>query len=230
MIKNLLAALVIGLTLTYPTTAMEFYKPYKEDHVNLIYNLLFCDDLLLWKNENTTKGSGLWPTLLAETPDVRALEKIAKDETNEGRVRAIAFNRLRELGQSVPPKKLFGVILEVPQEQGLDVLAAFSEGGVRYINYTGAMAIFEGPGNPVEKLAKELLANAQPLVNQIGPWEKKRLPPPGAGKVRVTMLVSDGLYFGEGPFAALGKDPLAGPVLDKATQLFQRVIETPVKK
>src|SRR4030095_8974348 len=57
---------------------MEFYKPYKEDHVNFIYNLLFCDDLTLWKS--TTKGSGLWPTLLAETPDLKALEKIAKDE------------------------------------------------------------------------------------------------------------------------------------------------------
>jgi hypothetical protein len=230
MIRKLLATLGIGLVLTYPATAMEFYKPYKEDHVNFIYNLLFCDDLMLWKNENTTKGSGLWPTLLAETPDLKALEKIAKDETNEGRVRTMAFSRLRELGYNVPPKKLFGVILEVPQEQGLDVLAAFSEGGVRYINYSGAMAIFEGSGNPVEKLAKELIASAQPLVNQIGPWEKKRLPPPGAGKVRVTMLVSDGLYFGEGPFEALGRDPLAGPVLDKATRLLQRVIETPAKK
>jgi hypothetical protein len=230
MIKKLLATLGIGLALTYPTTAMEFYTPYREDRVNFIYNLLFCDDLTLWKNENTTKGSGLWPTLLAEKPDLESLEKIAKDETNEGRVRAIAFNRLRELRRSVPPRKLFGVVLEVPQEQGLDVLAAFSEGGVRYINYSGAMAIFEGSGNPVEKLAKELIASAQPLVNQIGPWEKKRLPPPGAGKVRITMLVSDGLYFGEGPFEALGKDPLAGPVLDKATQLFQRVIETPSRQ
>lgn len=209
---------------------MEFYKPYKEDHVNFIYNLLFCDDLTLWKNENTTKGSGLWPTLLAETPDIRAFENIAKDETNEGRVRAIAFNRLRELGQNPRPKKLFGVIVEVPQEQGLDVLAAFAEGGVRYINYSGAMAIFEGSGNPVEKLAKELIASAQPLVNQIGPWEKKRLPPPGPGKVRITMLVSDGLYFGESLFEALGKDPLGGPVLDKATQLFQRVVETQGKE
>lgn len=209
---------------------MEFYKPYTEDHVNFIYNLLFCDDLTLWKNENTIKGSGLWATLLAEKPDLGSLEKMANDEANEGRVRVIAFNRLRELGQNPPPKKLFGVIVEVPQEEGLDVLAAFSEGGVRYINYSGAMAIFEGSGNPVEKLAKEMIASAQLIVDQIGPWEKKRLPPPDLGKVRITMLVSDGLYFGEGPFETLGRDPLAGPVLDKATQLFQRVIETPVKK
>ena len=206
---------------------MQFYKPYKEDHVNFIYNLLFCDDLTLWKNDETTKGSGLWPTLLADNPDLSALEKIANDEANEGRVRAIAFNRLRELGQSVPLKKLFGVILEVPQEQGLDVLAAFSEGGVRYINYTGKMSIFEGSGNPVEQLAKDLIASAQPVVDQIGPWDKDRLPPPGADKVRITMLVSDGLYFGEGPFEALSRDSLAGPVLHSATRLLQRVVDTP---
>lgn len=209
---------------------MEFYKPYREDQANLIYNLLFCDDLTLWKNENTIKGSGLWPTLLAEKPDLGSLEKIANDEENEGRVRAIAFNRLRELGQNPPPKKLFGVIVEVPQERGLDVLAAFSEGGVRYINYSGAMSIFEGPENPVEELAKELIASAQPVVDQIGPWEQKRLPPPDAGKVRITMLVSDGLYFGEGPFDVLSRDPLASPVLDKARRLLQRVIETSGKQ
>jgi hypothetical protein len=89
------------------------------------------------------------------------------------------------------------------------------------------MSIFEGSGNPVEKLAKELIASAQPVVDQIGPWEKKRLPQPAVGKVRITMLVSDGLYFGEGPFEVLGSDPLAGPVLNKATRLLQRVIETP---
>ncbi|HSE31885.1 MAG TPA: hypothetical protein VLA93_09915 [Pyrinomonadaceae bacterium] len=206
---------------------MQFYKPYQEDHVNFIYNLLFCDDLTLWKNENTIEGAGLWPTLLAEKPDLESLKKIANDEANEGRVRALAFHRLRELGQKPPPKKLFGVIVEVPQEQGLDIMAAFSEGGVRYINYSGAMAIFEGSGNPVEKLAKELIASAQPVVDQIGPWDKKRLPPPDVGKVRITMLVSDGLYFGEGPFEGLNRDPLAGPVLHSATRLLQRVVDTP---
>ncbi len=229
MIKKLLMTLGIGLAAVSPTTASEFYKPYAESHVNFFYNLLFCDDIALFKNDKDIKGEGLWPALLADKPDLKSLQKIAEDETNEGRVRAIAFNRLRASGQKIPIKKLLGVIVEVPQKGGLDVLAAFAEGGVRYLNQSGKIAIFEGNGHPVENLAKELVAVSLPVVNQIGPWEKERLPPPKPGNVRMTFLVSDGLYFGEGPFDALQKDPMGGPVLAKAAQLLQRAVESALK-
>jgi hypothetical protein len=207
----------------------EFYEPYAESHLNFLYNLLFCDDIRLFMNDDIVEGpenNGLWPILLADNPDVIALRKIADDETNEGRVRAIAFNRLRAAAEQVPAKILLGIIVEVPLEDGLDVLAAFAEGGVRYLNQSGKVAVFEGPGSPVEALAKELLAVSQPVVDQIGPWDKNRLAPPRLGNVRMTFLVSDGLYFGEGPFGALQRDPLGGPVLAKATQLLQSAVET----
>jgi hypothetical protein len=225
MIKRLLAILGIGLAANAPANGADSYKPYAESHVNFFYNLLFCDDISLFKNENAAKVDGPWPTLLADKPDLQALRKIADNETAEGRVRALAFNRLRAAGQSVPPKKILGVIVEVRLKDGLDTLAAFAEGGVRYLNQSGKIAIFEGTGNPVEGLAKELVSVSQNLVNQIGPWDKERMPPPKAGNVRMTFLVSDGLYFGEGPFEAIQRDPMGGPVLDKATQLLQRVVE-----
>ena len=229
MLSKLLATFGITLAINGSAIATELYKPYAESHVNFLYNLLFCDDLTLFKNQNSKKREGLWATLLAEKLDKVALRKIAEDENNEGRVRAIAYNRLRAAGDKVPSKKLLGVIVEVPLQQGLDVLAAFSEGGVRYLNQSGKVAIFEGQGNPVEGLAKELVSASQPVVNQIGPWEKQRLPPPKAGNVRMTFLVSDGLYFGEGPFGVLQQDPMAGPVLSKATQLLQRAVELGTK-
>jgi hypothetical protein len=225
LLKKLLTTLGICMAANGSTAGVELYKPYAESRVNFLYNLLFCDDLSLFKNEESLKGKGPWATLIAEQPDKTALRKIASDEANEGRVRALAYNRLRAAGDNVPPKQLLGVIIEVPLEQGLDVLAAFSEGGVRYINQSGKVAIFEGEGNPVEGLAKELVSVSQPLVNQIGPWDRQRLPPPNAGNVRMTFLVSDGLYFGEGPFADLRQDSMAGPVLAKATQLLQRAVE-----
>lgn len=223
MLKKILAALGISLAANGSAEAAELYKPYAESHVNLLYNLLFCDDIALFRNENN-EGDALWQTLVAEKPDTVALRKIAEDEANEGRVRALAYNRLRAAGETVPPKKLLGVIIEVPLEGGLDVLAAFSEGGVRYLNQSGKVAVFEGPGNPVESVAKELLSVSQPVVEIIGPWDKQRLPPPKAGNVRMTFLVSDGLYFGEGPYGAFQKDPMAGPVLAKATELLRRAV------
>ena len=229
MLKKLLTTLGIGLAANGSATATELYKPYAKSHVDFLYNLLFCDDITLFKNQANTKGDGLWPALLAEQPDKVALRKIADDESNEGRIRALTYNRLRSSGEKVPSKELLGVIVEVPLQQGLDVLAAFAEGGVRYLNQSGKVAVFEGQGNPVEGLAKELVLASQPVVNQIGPWDKKRLPPPKPGNVRMTFLVSDGLYFGEGPFGALQKDPMAGPVLAKATQLLQRTVELGTK-
>lgn len=229
MLKKLLAAICITLAASGSTNATEIYKPYTESHVNFLYNLLFCDDISLFKTHGAEKSVGLWGTLLAERPDKTALRKLADDGANEGRVRAVAYNRLRVLGETVPPKHLLGVIVEVPLQQGLDVLAAFSEGGVRYLNQSGKVAIFEGQGNPVEGMAKELVSVSQPIVNKIGPWDKQRLPPPKDGNVRITFLVSDGLYFGEGPFSVLQQDAMAGPVLSKATQLLQRAVELGTK-
>ena len=229
MMKKFLKSLGIEVDASTTATASELHKPYPESNFNFLYNLLFCDDLALFKNKNNTKGDGIWPTLLADKPDFNALHKIAEDEKNEGRVRAIAFNRLRASGQKVPAKKLLGVIVEVPQGGGLDVLATFAEGGVHYLNHSSKVAIFEGAGHPVEKLAKELIAMSEPIVNQIGPWDKKRLPPPKQGNVRMSFIVSDGLYFGEGPFDALQKDPMGGPVLAKAAELLQRVVDSATK-
>lgn len=205
----------------------EFYEPYKESHVNFLYNLLFCDDIALFRNENAAKVGVPWSMLLAERPDAKALEALAENEKEESRVRVLAYNRLRVSGYAVPSKKLLGVIVEVPLQQGLDVLAAFADGSVRYLNQSGKVAIFEEGGAPkVESLAKELIDASQPLVNQIGPWDQTRLPPPQQGNVRMTFLVSDGLYFGEGPFEALKQDAMGGSVLAKAAQLLELAVET----
>ena len=224
ILKRLLAASGIGIAASAAASAAEFYKPYAEPQANFLYNLLFCDDITLFKNDQTTQGDGLWPTLLAEQPEFKALEEIALNEANEGRVRAIAFNRLRAAGQKVPAKMILGVIVEVPQTEGLDVLAAFAEGGVRYLNQSGKVVVLEGVA-PVESLAKELVAVSQTAVDQIGPWDKARLAPPLLGKIRMTFLVSDGLYFGEGPWPEMQSDPLAGPVIDKALALLVHVVE-----
>jgi hypothetical protein len=225
MFRKILATLGFGRAVDAPVAGVGTYAPYAEPHANFLYNLLFCDDLALFKQQDGMQADGPWPHLLAEPAYTAALRAIADDRAHEGRVRALACHRLRAEGETVPAKELFGVIVEVPLELGLDVLAAFADGGVRYLNQSGKVAIFEGRGNPVEGLAKELVAVAQPLVDRIGPWDRKRLPPPKGGNVRLTFLVSDGLYFGEGPFAALQGDAMARPVLEKATQLLQRVVE-----
>lgn len=200
------------------------YSPYADGHINALYNLLFCDNLSLFQRHTTNTQSAPWDTLLAEQPVIASLTQIAEDTSNDGRVRTMAYNRLRTAGHPVPSKQLFGVIVEVALKEGLDVLAAFSDGGARYFNQSGKMAVFEGQGNPVEALGKDLLASCQFVVDKIGAWDKPRLPPPKIGNVRLTFLVSDGLYFGEGPLNLLQRDAVAGPVIVKAATLLQRLV------
>jgi hypothetical protein len=125
----------------------------------------------------------------------------------------------------VPKKELLGVIVEVPLEAGLDVLAAYADGSIRYINQTGKLAIFESAPANVAAQAAKLIAASRIVAAQIGPWEKARLPPPAKGRIRMTFLVSDGLYFGEGPFPGMDRDPLAAPVIGEAGRLLQLVVD-----
>ena len=104
------------------------------------------------------------------------------------------------------------------------MLAVYAEGGVRYINASGKISIFEGDNHPVVNEGRALLAAGQHVVNQIGPWDKPRLAPPAPGNVRMSFIVSDGLYFGEGVFETLERDQLGGPVLQAATKLLVAVV------
>lgn len=209
-----------------PTDA-PFYRPYRQDAPNFIYNLLFCDDPELFKTEKAKHGDGPVSVVLSDDVERETLERIGNDPDTESRVRALAFNRLRAMALPVPRKQLLGTIIEYPQEGGLDVLAVFVGGSIRYINQSEKMIVFEPP--PPATIAgktEELLRASQLIVDRIGPWDKPRLPPPANNRVRVTFLVSDGLYFGEGEFDDLTRDPLAQRVMNAASETVHRLVNT----
>lgn len=80
----------------------------------------------------------------------------------------------------MPAKQLLGTIIEFPQRNGLDTLAAFVDGRVRYINQTGHPAIFEGAPPEVVAKANELMRVSQLAVEAHGPSDAPRRPPPAA--------------------------------------------------
>ncbi len=105
------------------------------------------------------------------------------------------------------------------------MLAAYADGSVRYINQTGKLVVFEPAPANVGVQAGKLLAASRAAIAQIGPWQHPRLPPPKQGKIRLTFLVSDGLYFGEGPLPGMDRDPIAAPVIGEAGKLLQVVVD-----
>jgi hypothetical protein len=196
--------------------------PYTSDGTNVIYNLLFCDQPALFASDAPDSDLAF---LTAPNADAQAVRRLADDAAAESRKRVLAFNWLRSHGAQVPARILLGAIVEVPLERGLDTLAVFADGRIRYINQSGKMAIFETPLPNMSVAIAALLAASQNAINHIGPWTKPRLPPPPAGSVRLTFLVSDGLYFGQGPFNALSGDNIGGPVLKHAGELLVLVTD-----
>jgi hypothetical protein len=225
----MLALIGIGIINCGPAKNVN-YAPYCQAETSQIYNLLFCDDLSLYKCTDGEKLSYWQSILFADVINNNAILELAEDTTQEGRIRALAYNLLKKNGLKTPERKLLGVIIEVSLENGLDVLAAFSDGGVRYINQTGKMAIVEGGIPEIDQKVKKLFELSQKTISIIGPWDKQRLPPPEKGIVRLTFIVSDGLYFGQGPMDQMLRDPLSASILVSATTIMQNVTSVTLKK
>jgi hypothetical protein len=200
------------------------YAPYADAGCNTVYNLLFCDKLEVFRKSVSSAPQGVWATLLSKVPAAAALVEIAEDAAQESRLRALAYNRLRALQQPVPEKQLLGVVIELGMPEGLDVLAAYPDGCVRYINHKESMSVYEPTPTTWMPTVLRLMAASQDLVDQIGPWTLPRVAPPTLGMIRMSFLVSDGLYFGQGVLAVMEKEPIAQPVIDASVALLKMVV------
>ncbi len=203
--------------------------PFKDATTNLIYNLLFCDNIELYKANTQPPFTYPFDILFSETSTVTDLQKVINDTTADPRVKVLAYNKQIASGHKPAKKELLVVIVEVGLDNGLDVLASFNNGTARYINQTGKILIWETTDEISNKLTAELFVKSQDIVNQIGAWDKPRLPAPIKGNVRITFLVSDGLYFGEGPIDVLFNDPMASPTLMCATNIMQYLTQKSIQ-
>ena len=129
---------------------------YADPAINLVYNLLFCDNIELYKANTQQPLSYPYDILYAGTSSVDDLQKIIDDPGSDPRVKMLAYNKQMAVGHKPTKKELLGVIVEVGLDEGLDVLASFPNGTARYINYTGKLLIWETSDPTSEKLISEL--------------------------------------------------------------------------
>lgn len=198
---------------------VQILQPYKNESLNKVYNLLFCDDIELFRYNNATDHDYPWDILLQQEADTVALQQVMADTRLESRIKILAANRLMRAGIH-PEKELLGVIAEVSLPGGLDVLASFKDGTARYINHAEGMIVWEVPDAMSTDITHNIFTHAAAVVEKIGPWDKKRLPFPPAGTVRLSFLVTDGLYFGQAPANMFFNDAMAGPVLNAASRFM----------
>jgi hypothetical protein len=199
--------------------------PYMDSSTNLIYNLLFCDNIDLYKNNTKPPYTYPFDILFSETSTFADLQKIIDDSSTDARLKVLSYNRQLANGHKPNKKELLAVIVEVGLDNGLDALASFNDGTARYINQTGKILVWETTDEKSKVLTQDLFLKSQNIVNQIGVWNKQRRPAPTKGNVRITFLVSDGLYFGEGPIDVLFNDPMSNPALTSARYLMKYLTE-----
>ena len=210
-----------------------FNKPAKtqtEQSSSLIYELLFCDNLDLYRKSIREPYLYPWNILFSETKTASDLMELVQDESLESRFKILAYNELAKFGQRTDKQEILAVIVEVGLENGLDVLASFRDGTARYINQSGKILIWETTDAQSNALTDRIFAESTEVVSRIGAWDKPRRPEPAQGSVRLTFLVSDGFYFGEGPIDSFFNDPLASPVLSEAGNLMIYLTEKVIGK
>ncbi len=200
---------------------MTQHTPYQNPSLNGLYDMLFCDNMEPYQANNTAPDQQPWATLFAENPNEAQLLSMAGDTAQESRVRLLAAHRLKGFSSAQPKPELLGVVVEVAMEEGLDVVAAYSDGSARYLNHSGSAIVWESPNTESNQLIENILRHSTTVVKQIGPWDGERMAPPSAGMVRLNFLVSGQLYFGQGPMDVFFSDPMAGPVLNATLQLMQ---------
>lgn len=207
------------------------YHPYHDSSANYIYNLLFCDNPAFFRINKQPPYDYPFDILFSEKPEAPSLQKIIDDSGTDTRIKLLAYNRQLALGYKVNGQELMGVVVEVGLDDGLDVLASFADGTARYINQTGKVLMWETTTDTTaNQLTADLFTKSRQIVRQIGPWDKPRKPFPAKGNTRITFLVSDGLYFGEGSTDLFFNDQLASPALTCATRLMQYLTKTSLQQ
>jgi hypothetical protein len=121
-------------------------------------------------------------------------------------------------------ERILGVIIEMPVNEGHDLLAAYEDGSARYLNYSGKALVYEAQVPEVQVAISNWITVAGSLVKAIGPWTDPELPALPPGHLRVLMLTPGGPSFGQGPAEAISSDALARGFIDAATTTLQAIL------
>jgi len=138
-----------------------------------------------------------------------------------------AWHFLRQMGhkpETEGARKVLGAVVEVGLSEGLDIVAAYSDGTARYYNYSGAAVIWERPNMSLDQQIKSLLSSTFRIAMHAGIWDQARPSAPCNGTVRLSALTPAGLIFGEGPMDIMLNDKVAGSVLEAAQLLMEGLI------
>ncbi len=159
----------------------------------------------------------------------RMLRRIAANNEGEARATLWAWNGLRELGEMPATPKVLGLVLEVPMPGGTEYLAVYADKRARYINYTGAIAVWETTEKKMDKVIGGIISKSQQLVAN-EKLDKGRSSSP-TDKVRFNFLTTAGILRTEESINNLmPKQSSYSDIFQSATEALVLIVEASEKK
>ena len=202
-----------------------FKKKIENQQLNeSLYNCLFADDPKYFSDMRDIECIS-W-IFSDRIPEIQKLNDWAKDDTIESRLRFLCLYSALKRNLKIDKKIYFGTILEVPVNNGYDILAFYSDKKARYYNFSGAAVIYENGNLNIDSVIDKVNKISIKVCDEIGPWEGGRLPRPNGSTARFTYLMSDGIYFGNGPISELSKDPMGSAILISGAEIMKILINT----
>ncbi len=149
------------------------------------------DDLPYWLTlAAAQRGAGN-----AEEAKAAARHLLSSSET---RSRIQAWTALRELGESPPAKQadeVLGVVVEISLNEGVVIIAGYSDGAARYFFSRGGGVIGDNLPEAAKQAAKALTQTAAPLARTMAAGVRQALP--ARTHVRVSLLTPSGIRVAE---------------------------------
>ena len=163
----------------------------------------------------------------------KSLRQVLSDPAAEVREKLWAWRALRQLGEKPPPNvanEIQGVVIEVPVDDWIDTLGAYSDGRARYLNPKGGLIVWEAmEKNELSTLAKSFINAAKPLVDRAPLSDEHQ--PAKEGVVRVTILTYAGIRVLEGKDSdVMEGSHILSPVARAGQVLFISMLEAAEKQ
>ena len=155
---------------------------------------------------------------------IQALEAITAIPGLESRHYLQAWHFLSQLGVEPASVQVYGVVVEVVMDGGLDLLAVYADHSARYYNYSGSTIIWDQPDDEISAKIDEIIQQGEVIIQYIGPWKGARPAAPVKGRSRLNILTSNGLYFGEADQMILFKDAMAGKTMYAMLDIMGKLI------
>ena len=211
--------------------------------VDAFRDLVYADQGMTWIS-STAMGTGPqaqqapWPLFRKAAEHVRAHDTtlavqelktlLARPDVGT-RARLIAWNCLQGLGQrpeAALKDQVQGIVIEVPDADGPDVLAVYADGSARYISPDGKTITWDGQPGPVTDRVQQMIADAQKVVGTVNPIDKR---PILKTKVRITLLTFSIMRSAEQDATVLrsGRSPLSPVFTTAASTIVALARSTP---